>query len=176
MSRGPWPLVLAGCLAWSSCVTAPPSAGPRSSGREPAGKPLHRDEIPARATAETPASRPRLAGAAVPATAATDAPAGLGSGEAAPPAPAPSTPQERAAARLTPTRVERVRPHLPPGTELHGVSLLARADTVQGPLDALLVQRQSEGGVVATVLVLDASDALDEDDGLDAFSAFLPAL
>ena len=78
----------------------------------------------------------------------------------APLTPAPSTADERAAARLAPTRVERVRPHLPEGIELHGVSLLATTDTPHGPLDALLVRKRLEGGVVATVLVLDARDAL----------------
>ena len=81
-------------------------------------------------------------------------------GEMAPLTPAPSTADERAAARLAPTRVERIRPYLPEGTELHGVSLLATTDTPQGPLDALLVRKRLEGGVVATVLVLDARDAL----------------
>ena len=28
MSHGPWPLVLASCLAWSSCATAPSLTGP----------------------------------------------------------------------------------------------------------------------------------------------------
>ncbi len=188
MSRDPWPLVLASCLAWSSCATAPSSTDPEPSRGEAAdgataevgatqpgtdaGEAPAVAEPPAIAAGETnqdqgtesvseaPAPRPGPTGAASPATASTGAPAGVGAGEAAPPTPEPSTPEERAAARLSPTRVERVRPHLPAGTELHGVSLLATADTARGPLDALLVRRQAEGGVVATVLVLDARDAL----------------
>ena len=190
MSHGPWPLVLASCLAWSSCATAPSSTGPEPTraeatagategapteaaapqpGTDTGGAPAV-EEPAARASGETgpenestseaPAPRPGPTGAAAPATASTGAPAGVGAGETAPPTPEPSTPEERAAARLSPTRVERVRPHLPAGTELHGVSLLATADTARGPLDALLVRRQAEGGVVATVLVLDARDAL----------------
>lgn len=171
MSRGTLIVVLAGCLVSSGCVTAPPatrspSIGPRPTTAGIGTAPTADREAgaaPGGARASeltTETSRPRLEGAAAPATAATGAPAGLGSGETAPPTPAPSTAEERSAARLAPTRVERVRPHLPAGTELHGVSLLASADTARGPLDALLVRKRSEGGVVATVLVLDARDGL----------------
>lgn len=177
MSRGALIIVLAGSLVSSSCVTGPPATRSRSIDPKPTAAgvgtaPTAGGEASAEAgaapdgaraselTSETPAPHPRLEGAAAPATAATGAPAGLGSDETAPPTPPPSTAEERAAARLAVTRVERVRPHLPAGTELHGVSLLASADTARGPLDALLVRKRSEGGVVATVLVLDTRDGL----------------
>lgn len=155
MSRGPWLFVLAGCLLWSSCATTASSERPLATGLERTSAAAGAD-----ANAQTSAARPLPTRAAAPPTAATGAPAGISSGEVAPPTPAPSTPEERAAARLAPTRVERVRPHLPAGAELYGVSLLATADTARGPLDALLVRRRSEDGVVATVLVLDADGAL----------------
>lgn len=152
MSRAPWSLVLAGCLTWSSCATTassePPSAGSGAAGAEAA------------ADGAEPTAPGSAASDPAPVEAATDSPASRASSEGAPATPAPSTPEERAAARMAPTRVERVRPHLSAGTELHGVSLLATADTARGPLDALLVRKKAEGGVIATVLVLDARDAL----------------
>lgn len=152
-SRLPRLLVLACCLAWSSCATPPPTAGSNSIGPWPTGGASRQDGSSASPT-------PTADAVAAPATAAQEAPASMAPGEMARLTPAPSTADERAAARLAPTRVERVRPYLAEGTELHGVSLLATTDTPQGPLDALLVRKRLEGGVVATVLVLDARDAL----------------
>lgn len=152
-SRLPRLFVLSCCLAWSGCATPPPTVESNSIGPWPAGGAPGQDDSSASPT-------PSADAAAAPATAAQQAPASMAPGEMGPLTPAPSTAEERAAARLAPTRVERVRPYVPEGTELHGVSLLATADTPQGPLDALLVRRRSEGGVVATVLVLDARDAL----------------
>ena len=153
MSRGPQLIIFACCLALSSCATPPPTVRSNPIDPWPVCGPPDRDESSASAATGTDAP-------AAYATAAEQAPGGMTTSETVPLTPAPSTAKERAAARLAPTQVERVRPYLPPGTELHGVSLLATTDTPEGLLDALLVRRRSENGVVATVLVLDAGGAL----------------
>ena len=144
MSRGALILVLTGCLVSSSCVSGPPAPGSRSIGPKPtttgigtaptAGGDAGAAPDGASASAlasETPAPRPP----------------GRGRGSCDRRHGCPSRPRlgragaahsraqhggGAAAARLAPTRVERVRPHLPAGTELHGVSLLASADTARG--------------------------------------------
>lgn len=140
----------------------PPSAQPesRDASAQPEQAGLPESQVAAPQETEGPPQQAPLQGAGAPATAQAGAPTGAVADGPPVPTPAPSTSEERAAARLEPTRLERVRPHLPEGTQLHGISLLATAGGATGAVDALLVQTLEQGTVEATVLVLDAADRL----------------
>lgn len=156
--------------ALSACASsrpAPqPSPQPAPSPEVPSGgsseqpEPAPQPEADPTPEASEPQQQPPLQGAGTPATAQAGAPTGAVAAGPPVPTPAPSTPEERAAARLEPTRLDRVQPHLPEGSKVHGVSLLATAGEAAGAVDALLVQTLEQGTVEATVLVLDAADRL----------------